>query len=46
MEGRDLPPRQKVHIPRYSEKKREQKEKRKSSIFKAMAVLQNDGTPV
>ncbi|MBZ0119780.1 MAG: ATP-dependent zinc metalloprotease FtsH [Sandaracinaceae bacterium] len=33
MEGRDLPDRERVHIPRYSEKRREQKEKRKSSIF-------------
>ncbi|HJL15068.1 MAG TPA: ATP-dependent zinc metalloprotease FtsH [Sandaracinaceae bacterium LLY-WYZ-13_1] len=33
MEGRELPEREKVHIPRYSEKQRQQKEKRKSSIF-------------
>jgi cell division protease FtsH len=33
MEGRELPEREKVHIPRYSEKQRQQKERRKSSIF-------------
>ncbi|HEY8428711.1 MAG TPA: ATP-dependent zinc metalloprotease FtsH, partial [Sandaracinaceae bacterium] len=33
MEGRELPPRQRVVIPRYSEKARQQKERRKASIF-------------
>ncbi|MCZ7684397.1 MAG: ATP-dependent zinc metalloprotease FtsH [Sandaracinaceae bacterium] len=33
MEGRDLPPRERVVIPRYSEKSRQQKERRKTSIF-------------
>ncbi len=33
MEGRDLPPRERVIIPRYSEKSRQSKDRRKSSIF-------------
>ncbi len=33
IEGRELPPRERVIIPRYSEKSRQQKERRKASIF-------------
>ncbi|MEC7519590.1 MAG: ATP-dependent zinc metalloprotease FtsH [Myxococcota bacterium] len=33
LEGRELPPAERVHIPRYSEKQRQSKERRKSSIF-------------
>ena len=33
MEGKELPIREQVRIPRYSEKQRQQKERRKSSIF-------------
>ncbi len=33
MEGRELPARQQVHIPRYSERTKENKERRKGSIF-------------
>jgi cell division protease FtsH len=33
MEGKELPVREQVRIPRYSEKQRQQKERRKSSIF-------------
>jgi cell division protease FtsH len=33
MEGKELPPRDRIVIPRYSEKTQKQKERRKSSIF-------------
>ncbi len=33
MEGKELPPRERVVLPRYSEKSRQQKERRKASIF-------------
>jgi cell division protease FtsH len=33
MEGKELPPRERVILPRYSEKSRQQKERRKASIF-------------
>jgi cell division protease FtsH len=33
MDNKDLPPRDRIIIPRYSEKSRQQKERRKSSIF-------------
>jgi cell division protease FtsH len=33
MKGEDLPPRERIVIPRYSEKTQKQKERRKSSIF-------------